>query len=80
MVSNGRPLLVEEWPKYLKPQKASRTAKGFELVLASLELDPALAGSVKMRRAKGRVELVGRGKDFGVRVFPPAVKSVNVPE
>ena len=78
MVRNGRPLLVEEWSKYLKLQKANRAAKSFELVLASLELDPAHARSVKIRRAKGRVELVGRANDFGARVFPPAVKSVNV--
>ena len=78
MVSNGRPLLVEEWSKYLKSQKANRAAKGFELVLASLDLAPALARSAKIRRAKGRVELVGRGNDFGIRVFPPAVKSVNL--
>jgi V8-like Glu-specific endopeptidase len=73
-----RPLLVEEWSRHLKSQKASRAVKSFELVLASIEVDAALARSVKMRRTKGRVELVGRGNTFGTRLFPPAVKSVSL--
>ena len=78
MANYDKPLLVEEWSRYLKSERSERPAKRFELVLASLELDPALARSVKMRRAKGRVELVGRSNTFGTRVFPPAVKSVNL--
>lgn len=78
MADQERPLLRKEWSKQLKAQKAQRATKGFEVVLASIELDPALARSVNMRRAKGRIELVGRVSTIGTRVFPPAVKSVNL--
>ncbi len=78
MANADKPMLVEQWSKSLKPQKAQRTAKGFELVLASLELSPAIARSIKLRRTKRVVELVAIGNDFGTRVFPPAVKSVSL--
>lgn len=78
MATREKPLLVEEWSKRLKAQRARRPAKGFEMVLASLELSPAVARGVKLRRRDGRVELVGRSADFGTRVFPPAVKAINL--
>lgn len=78
MPGMDRPLLVTEWSKHLRSQKAQRAAKSFELVLASIEVDAALARTVKMRRSKGRVELVGKGNLFGMRLFPPAVKSLSL--
>ena len=78
MPGMDRPLLVTEWSKHLRSQKAQRAAKSFELVLASIEVDAALARTVKVRRSKGRVELVGKGNLFKARVFPPAVKSVSL--
>ena len=48
------------------------------MVLATLDLDRALARSVKMRKKKGRLEVVGRVFAIGARTFPPTVKSVNV--
>ncbi len=78
MASENRPLLVEEWPKYLKSHRAERSAKGFELVLASLDLDPALMRSARLRRREGRVEVVARRASFQARVFPPKVKSVSM--
>src|SRR5713226_9667338 len=78
MATRERPRLVTEWSKRLKSEKAKRAAKRFDLVLASLDLDAGLARSLKMRRAKGRVELVSRVSTFGTRVFPPAAKVVNL--
>jgi V8-like Glu-specific endopeptidase len=74
----NRPMLVKEWSRYLKPEKARRAGKGVDLILASLDLPPALARSVEIQRTKGRVDLVGRTAAIGARVFPPAVKAVSL--
>jgi V8-like Glu-specific endopeptidase len=78
MARQDRPLLVKEWSKQLKSQRAKRSAKRFEVVLATVELEAAAARLVKLRRAKGRVQLVGRVATAGTRIFSPVVRSVNL--
>jgi V8-like Glu-specific endopeptidase len=75
---NDRPLLVKEWARTLRSQTAKASAKNLELVLASVNVDPALGRSLKLRRDHGRVELVGRPARIGTRVFPPAVKTISL--
>jgi V8-like Glu-specific endopeptidase len=78
MPKASKPLLVKEWSKQLKSQKAKRATKSFDVVLASLDVPPELARSVRVRRGKRRIELVGRVSAIGSRFFPPAVKAVNL--
>lgn len=77
-MAGDKPLLVREWSRYLKPEKAKRAARGVDLVLASIELSPALARSLEIRRTKGRADVVGRTATIGSRVFPPPVKAVSL--
>jgi V8-like Glu-specific endopeptidase len=78
MVYSQKPLKVTQWRKELKQQRASRASRSFEIVLSSLDLDPRVARSVRLRKSKHRVEVVARKSLFSQRVFPPDIRSVDL--
>jgi V8-like Glu-specific endopeptidase len=72
------PLKTETWARELKPKRAKAPSKAIPILLASVRADEKQARSMEVVRAKGRVDLVARSTGFGQRVFPPAVRTVNL--
>jgi V8-like Glu-specific endopeptidase len=68
---------MSQWKKYLREQRAKRSAKPFEITLASLQLDVATARSLKIKRRGGRVELVAKARSFAPKLITPKVKTVD---
>lgn len=72
------PLKVSQWKKNCKEQRAKPASRPFEITLASLQVDSAIARSLKLKRLKGgRVEVVGKTRSFSPKIIVPKVKTVD---
>lgn len=77
MAYENAPLAVERWTRAFKAERAKKASKPFQINLASFFLDSAIAKSVQVKRAKGRVDIVAKASSFNNRVFAPKVKAMD---
>lgn len=73
-----KPIAFKSWRKRIHSVKAKRPKRALELQVGSLVTTPRLAKATRLRRRKGRVDLVVKTNRVGEHVFPASVPTVRL--